>query len=123
MVASFNAPFQSNIPLGATELTLMVELAENADDALLRVFSTLHRRRCHVTAAEFAADRRASGWLALRVQAPTAHAGRVADWLNSLVDVRHVRTARSPEALSAEGAIAAADSPASRRPGRSGPAG
>ena len=108
---------------GATELTLMVELAEDADDALLRVFSTLHRRRCHVTAVEFATDRRASGWLALRVQAPAVHAGRVAHWLNSLVDVRHVRTARSAEALSAEGAIAAADSPASRRPGRSGPAG
>src|ERR1700729_3784331 len=101
---------------GATELTLMVELAENADDALLRVFSTLHRRRCRVTAVEFATDRRASGWLALRVQAPAAHAGRVAHWLNSLVDVRHVRMARSA-------AIVPADSRASRRPGRSGPAG
>jgi acetolactate synthase regulatory subunit len=96
------APSQSNA--GATELTLMVEFADDADDALLRVFSTLHRRRCRVTAVEFAADRRASGRLALRIQAPTAHAGRVAHWLNSLVDVRHVRT--TPIAVAPSGAMA-----------------
>jgi len=84
------APSEPNA--GATELTLTVEFADDADDALLRVLSTLHRRRCRVTAAEFAADRQAPGRLALQIQAPAAHAGRVAHWLNSLVDVRHVRT-------------------------------
>jgi acetolactate synthase regulatory subunit len=78
----------------ATELTLTVEFEDAADDALLRVLSTLHRRRCRVTAAEFAAglaaDQAGSGRLALRIQAPAAHAGRVGHWLNSLVDVRHV---------------------------------
>ena len=82
---------------GATELTLTVEFNDDADDALLRVLSTLHRRRCRVTAAEFAAefgtDQAASARLALRIQAPAGHAGRVGHWLNSLVDVRHVSTA------------------------------
>jgi acetolactate synthase regulatory subunit len=84
------APSQPNA--GATELTLMVEFGDAADDVLLRVLSILHRRRCRVTAADFAADRRTTGRLALRVQAPAAHADRVAHWLNSLVDVRHVST-------------------------------
>ena len=75
---------------GATELTVTVEFTDDADDALLRVLSTLHRRRCRVTAAEFAAEHSASGRLALRIQAPDAHAGHVGHWLSSLVDVRHV---------------------------------
>jgi acetolactate synthase regulatory subunit len=82
------APSQPNP--GATELTLTVEFGDAADDVLLRVLSTLHRRRCRVTAAEFAADRRTTGRLALQVEAPAAHADRVAHWLNSLVDVQHV---------------------------------
>jgi hypothetical protein len=77
----------------AIELTLMVEFAADADDALLRVLSTLHRRRCRVTAAEFAADQCACGQLAVRIQAPAALAPRVAHWLDSLVDVRNVWTA------------------------------
>jgi acetolactate synthase regulatory subunit len=83
------APSQSQA--GTNELTLMltVEFDDDADDALLRVLSTLRRRRCRVTAAEFAADG-APGRLALRIQAPAAHAGRVGHWLNSLIDVRHV---------------------------------
>ncbi len=84
---------------GATELTLMVEFASDADDGLLRVLSTLHRRRCRVTAAEFGASRAVPGRVALRIQAPPAHAGRVADWLNSLIDVRHVQTTASPPPL------------------------
>jgi hypothetical protein len=98
----------------------MVEFAADADDALLRVLSTLHRRRCRVTAAEFAADRRASGQLALRIQAPAAHAGRVAHWLNSLVDVRNVWTApaavspgagRQPRFVPADDSLAPAAGP------------
>jgi hypothetical protein len=89
------APLQPNP--GATELMLTVEFNDDAGDALLRVLSTLHRRRCRVTAAEFAAesasDPAASGRLALRIEAPAAHAGRVGHWLNSLVDVRHVSSA------------------------------
>jgi hypothetical protein len=84
------APSQTNA--GATELMLTVEFGDDADDALLRVLSTLHRRRCRVTAAEFAADQAAPGRLALRIQAPAAQAGRVGHWLNSLIDVRHVST-------------------------------
>jgi acetolactate synthase regulatory subunit len=94
---------------GATELTLTVEFHDDADDALLRVLSTLHRRRCRVTAAEFAAefaaDQAASGRLALRIQAPAAHAGRVGHWLNSLVDVRHVSATASASA--SDGGLAA----------------
>jgi hypothetical protein len=80
---------------GATELTLLVEFDDDADDALLRVLSTLHRRRCRVTAAEFGADRAAPGRLALQIQAPAGHAGRVGHWLSSLIDVRHVSTSAS----------------------------
>jgi hypothetical protein len=86
---------------GATELMLTVEFCDDADDALLRVLSTLHRRRCRVTAAEFAADRPEPGRLALRIQAPAAHAGSVAQWLNSLVDVRHVRATAPPSSAAA----------------------
>jgi hypothetical protein len=76
---------------GATELTLIVEFASDADDGLLRVLCTLHRRRCRVTAAEFGGDR-TPGRLELQIQAPAAHAARVAHWLTSLIDVRHVQT-------------------------------
>ncbi len=95
------APSQPNA--GATELTLTVEFGDDAEDALLRVLSTLHRRRCRVTAAEFAVDRAAPGRLALRIQAPAAHAGRVGHWLNSLIDVRHVSATATPEARPADG--------------------
>jgi hypothetical protein len=85
----------SQLNAGATELRLVVEFGDDADDALLRVLSTLHRRRCRVTAAEFAADPAAPGRLALQIQAPAAHAGRVGHWLSSLIDVRRVSTTAS----------------------------
>jgi acetolactate synthase regulatory subunit len=100
---------------GATELRLTVEFNDDAEDALLRVLSTLHRRRCRVTAAEFASesasefaagfasDRAAAGRLALRIEAPAGHAGRVGHWLNSLVDVRHVSATSAPASGSASG--------------------
>jgi hypothetical protein len=72
------------------ELSLIVELHRTGDDALLRVISTLHRRRCRVTAAEFSAPPQAPGRLALRVLAPPAHVGRIEHWLGSLIDVREV---------------------------------
>jgi hypothetical protein len=71
----------------ASELSLVVELERAGDDALLRVVSLLHRRRCRVTAAEFSALPGARARLALRLLAPPAHAGRVEQWLGSLVDV------------------------------------
>jgi hypothetical protein len=86
------APLPTEAGTNELTLTLLVEFGDDADDALLRVLSTLHRRRCRVTAAEFAADRAAPGRLALRIQAPAAHAGRVGHWLSSLIDVRHVST-------------------------------
>jgi hypothetical protein len=76
-----------------SELSLRVELHRTGDDALLRIVSLLHRRRCRVTAAEFSADPGASGWLSLRMLAPAGHAGRVEHWLGSLVDVREVARA------------------------------
>ena len=74
----------------AAELSLIVELDRAGDDALLRVISLLHRRRCRVTAAEFSAPPGAQGRIALRLLAPPAHAGRVEQWLGSLIDVRGV---------------------------------
>ena len=70
-----------------SELSLVVELHRAGDDALLRVISLLHRRRCRVKAAEFSAGPDASGRLALRLLAPPAHAGRIEQWLGSLIDV------------------------------------
>jgi hypothetical protein len=77
----------------AAELSLRVELHRTGDDALLRIVSLLHRRRCRVTAAEFSAAPGANGRLALRMLAPAAHAGRVEHWLSSLVDVGEVARA------------------------------
>jgi hypothetical protein len=74
-------------PGGASELSLVVELHRAGDDALLRVISLLHRRRCRVTAAEYSALPGARAKLALRLLAPPAHAGRVEQWLGSLIDV------------------------------------
>ena len=74
-------------PGSASELSLVVELHRAGDDALLRVISLLHRRRCRVTAAEFSALPDARARLALRLLAPAAHAGRIEQWLGSLIDV------------------------------------
>jgi hypothetical protein len=80
----------TNTDTEPAELSLRVELHRTGDDALLRIVSLLHRRRCRVTAAEFAAAPGAPGRLALRMLAPPAHVGRVEHWLGSLVDVRAV---------------------------------
>jgi hypothetical protein len=85
------APEQPNDD--SAEVALNVELHRAGDDALLRIVSLLHRRRCRVTAAEFSAAPGASGRLALRMLAPAAHAGRVEHWLSSLVDVGEVARA------------------------------
>lgn len=74
-------------------MALVVELHRAGDDALLRVISLLHRRRCRVTAAEFSTTPDAPGRLSLRLLAPPAHAGRIEQWLGSLIDVREVARA------------------------------
>ena len=72
------------------ELHLSLELASDASgSALLRVVSTLHRRRCRVLHASFrTAAPHGRDELDLVIHAPAAHAPRVEHWLRSLVDVR-----------------------------------
>jgi hypothetical protein len=77
----------------AAELSLVVELRGAGDDELLRVISLLHRRRCRVTAAEFSRPSGVAGRLTLRLLTPPAHAGRVEQWLASLIDVGRVARA------------------------------
>ena len=74
------------------ELRLWLELERDSGSALLRVVSTLHRRRCRVLHASFrpGADNRDA--LELTVQAPNAHAARVEHWLRGLVEVRRAET-------------------------------
>jgi hypothetical protein len=65
------------------ELRLVLDLEPDNDTALLRVFSTLHRRRCRVIEVAYGAGR-----LTLCVEAPALYAHRVEHWLGALVDVR-----------------------------------
>jgi hypothetical protein len=69
------------------ELHLTLELERGSSSALLRVVSTLHRRRCRVLRASFHASPTGRDELDLIVQAPTAHAARVEHWLRGLRDV------------------------------------
>jgi hypothetical protein len=74
----------------AAEICLTLELARENDAALLRVVSTLHRRRCRVLDASFRGDTDAgTDRLELRIEAPGAYAARVEHWLRGLVDVHH----------------------------------
>ena len=73
-----------------TELALTVRLDPSCEGALLRVLSTLHRRRCRVTAARFHQDDSGSDRLALRLFAPAARAAQVELWLASLIEVHGV---------------------------------
>jgi hypothetical protein len=72
-----------------TELHLSLELASGASSsALLRVVSTLHRRRCRVVHASFRLAAGGRDELDLVIEVPRSHAGRVEHWLRGLVDVR-----------------------------------
>ena len=71
-----------------TEIRLTLELERDGGAALLRVVSTLHRRRCRVIHADFHGDSGGCDRLELRIQAPRAYAPRVEHWLRGLVDVR-----------------------------------
>lgn len=79
-------------PPSYERLNLVVELGDPGDSSLLRVFSTLHRRRCRVTQVAFQAGEQ----LELCVDAPPRHAGSVARWLGALVDVRSARVTSAP---------------------------
>jgi hypothetical protein len=70
-----------------SELQLTLELARDSDTVLLRVFSTLHRRRCRVLNASFRGSGGRTDRLQLRVEAPHASASQLARWLGALVDV------------------------------------
>jgi hypothetical protein len=69
------------------ELHLTLELERDSGSALLRVVSTLHRRRCRVLRASFRPSEDNRNELDLIVLAPGAHSGRVEYWLRGLVDV------------------------------------
>jgi hypothetical protein len=78
--------------MAPAEIHLELELARGSDSALLRVVSTLHRRRCRVLHASFHGDGGACDQLSLHVQAPGPYAPRVEHWLRGLVDVRRAVT-------------------------------
>lgn len=74
------------------ELHLELELERESGSALLRVVSTLHRRRCRVLHASFRPAAGGRDQLELIVQAPNAYAARVEHWLRGLIDVRRADT-------------------------------
>jgi hypothetical protein len=60
-------------------------------DVLVRVLTTLRRRRCEITAVDYVArDRHHPGRMVIALQAPPAHAHCVEAWLANLVDVVEV---------------------------------
>jgi hypothetical protein len=75
-----------------TQIHLALELEPDSDTALLRVVSTLHRRRCRVLHASFHGDAEDFDQLELHVQAPGPYASRVEHWLRALIDVRRAVT-------------------------------
>ncbi len=78
-----------------TALHLELELERDSETALLRVVSTLHRRRCRVLHATFHGDAGTCDQLDLHVEAPEPYAPRVEHWLRGLVDVRRAITVAS----------------------------
>jgi hypothetical protein len=75
---------------GRVELAFSLELEPGNDSALLRTLVLLHRRCCSVTEAEYRSRHNGDDRLAVRLQAPAAHAHCVGAWLSALVDVRRV---------------------------------
>jgi hypothetical protein len=71
-------------------IRLELALGSASDSGLLRVISTLHRRRCRVLAATLRPGGDGCDRLKLSILAPHAHAARVQEWLSGLVDVHHV---------------------------------
>jgi hypothetical protein len=77
------------------ELHLSLELERDGGSALLRVVSTLHRRRCRVVHASFRSAPTGTDQLDLVVSAPAPYAARVEHWLRGLVDVHRAVTVAS----------------------------
>jgi hypothetical protein len=72
-----------------------VDLAGTDPEALVRVLTTLRRRRCTITHVAFAAaDRHRPARLTIGLEPPAVHGHVVASWLDRLVDVAAVRPRR-----------------------------
>jgi acetolactate synthase small subunit len=71
---------------------LTVELdVHDGPDVLVRVLTTLRRRRCEITHVDYLArDRHHPGRMVVTIEAPRAHAHCVEAWLANLVDVVEV---------------------------------
>ena len=72
------------------ELMLTLELEANSPTGLSRAIVVLHRRSCRITQADYRSGTGGYDQLALRVQAPSAHAHCVASWLSALIEVQQV---------------------------------
>ena len=75
---------------GQVELAFTLELEPDNPTTLLRTLVLLHRRCCSVTEADYRSRLDGYDRLDLRLQAPTAYAHCVAEWLSALIDVRRV---------------------------------
>src|SRR4051794_30284683 len=74
------------------EQTYEVRLAGDDPTALVRVLTTLRRRRCVVLRVDYrAADAHGPGWLTIGFEPARDHAHAVPAWLMNLVDVADVR--------------------------------
>jgi acetolactate synthase small subunit len=68
-------------------LTLELDV-HDGPDVLVRVLTTLRRRRCEITHVEyFARDRHHPGRMVIGIRTPSAHAHCVQAWVANLVDV------------------------------------
>ena len=78
-------------PVGAKRV-LAIELRDDPD-GVMRVLTTLRRRRCRVTRIEFSApDRHCPGLLVVGIVAPAARAHCVDAWIERLVEVQAVES-------------------------------
>lgn len=82
-------------PSTQAELYLTLQLEPDSGSALLRVVSTLHRRRCRILQASFRQVAGSCDELQLHILAPRAYAVRVEHWLLGLIDVRGAVTVAS----------------------------
>jgi acetolactate synthase small subunit len=68
-------------------ITLELDV-DDGPDVLVRVLTTLRRRRCEITRVGYVArDRHHPGRMVIGIEAPRAHAHCVEAWLANLVDV------------------------------------
>jgi acetolactate synthase regulatory subunit len=88
--AEFRSPPKQSV---GVDYLLDVRIRDSPD-AIVRVLATLRRRRCEITAVDFAArDRHRPGSFRIGVLAPPATASSLPHWLGNLVDVLEVRAA------------------------------